>query len=78
MITENARDYNGTIPEKFNVVTRSHKVFAEYGNVGTKFVYLAEEGFGWMKASYQIGLGLLPEWRRAELRSAHQISKPSR
>lgn len=59
MITKNARDYNGTIPEKYNVVTLSHKVFAEYGNVGTKFAYITKEGFGWMNASYQLGLKLL-------------------
>lgn len=60
MITKNAMDYNGTIPEKYNVVTRSHKVFAEYGNVGTKFAYITTEGFGWMNASYQVGLSQLP------------------
>ncbi|MFO7891669.1 MAG: trehalase family glycosidase [bacterium] len=60
-ITRNAADYNGTIPEKFNVVTRSHKVFAEYGNVGTEFSYITREGFGWMNASYQVGLRYLPE-----------------
>jgi len=59
-ITRNAVDYNGTIPEKFDVVKRSHQVFAEYGNVGTKFSYIAREGFGWMNASYQVGLGILP------------------
>ena len=56
MITKNAMDYNGTIPEKYDVVARSHKVFAEYGNVGTKFSYITREGFGWMNASYQLGL----------------------
>lgn len=56
MITKNARDYNGTIPEKYNVHEQSHKVFAEYGNVGTKFSYITREGFGWMNASYQVGL----------------------
>lgn len=58
-ITKNARDYSGIIPEKFNLVTMSHKVFAEYGNVGTKFSYITTEGFGWMNASYQLGLKLL-------------------
>jgi alpha,alpha-trehalase len=61
MITENARDYNGTIPEKFDVLKRSHAVFAEYGNVGTNFSYITREGFGWMNASYQYGLKLLPK-----------------
>lgn len=60
MITRNFKDYHGTIPEKYNVVTQSHKVFAEYGNVGTKFSYITLEGFGWMNASYQLGLKRLP------------------
>lgn len=59
MITKNAVDYNGTIPEKYDVVAATHKVFAEYGNVGTEFQYITKEGFGWMNASYQYGLSLL-------------------
>ena len=59
MITKNAVDYNGTIPEKYDVVDATHKVFAEYGNVGTDFEYISQEGFGWMNASYQYGLSLL-------------------
>ncbi len=59
MITKNAVDYNGTIPEKYDVVEATHKVFAEYGNVGTDFEYITNEGFGWMNASYQYGLSLL-------------------
>ncbi|MDE3058847.1 MAG: trehalase [Bacteroidota bacterium] len=63
-ITINAAQFNGTIPEKYDVVLRSHQVFAEYGNVGTKFSYITREGFGWTNASYQIGLTLLsPELR---------------
>lgn len=59
LITRNAVDYNGTIPEKFNLETSSHKIFAEYGNVGTEFDFITEEGFGWMNASYQFGLDIL-------------------
>lgn len=59
MITRNVVDYNGTIPEKYDVVAATHKVFAEYGNVGTDFEYITQEGFGWMNASYQYGLSLL-------------------
>ena len=59
MITKNAVDYNGTIPEKYDVVAATHKVFSEYGNVGTDFEYITQEGFGWMNASYQYGLSLL-------------------
>lgn len=61
MITKNAVDYNGTIPEKYDVVEATHKVFAEYGNVGTNFEYITQEGFGWMNASYQYGLSLLQD-----------------
>jgi alpha,alpha-trehalase len=61
MITRNAVDYNGTIPEKYDVVAATHKVFAEYGNVGTDFEYITQEGFGWMNASYQYGLSLLDQ-----------------
>jgi alpha,alpha-trehalase len=68
MITENARDYNGTIPEKFDVEKRSHAVFAEYGNVGTEFSYITKEGFGWMNASFQYGLHLLSPAAKNELR----------
>ncbi len=59
-ITRNAVDHNGMVPEKFDVVGRTHQVFAEYGNVGADFSYITEEGFGWMNASYQIALSLLP------------------
>lgn len=68
MITENAMNYNGTIPEKYDVVRRSHHVFAEYGNVGTKFSYITREGFGWMNASYQVGLSQLSEKNKKKLR----------
>jgi alpha,alpha-trehalase len=58
-ITLNAAQYNGTVPEKFDVVNRTHEVYAEYGNVGTTFDYITREGFGWTNASFQVGLGLL-------------------
>jgi alpha,alpha-trehalase len=45
-LLKNAVEYNGTIPEKFDLEISSHKVFAEYGNVGTEFDYIAKEGFG--------------------------------
>lgn len=67
MITKNAVDYNGTIPEKYDVVEATHKVFAEYGNVGTDFEYITQEGFGWMNASYQYGLQLLNDTYRSKL-----------
>jgi alpha,alpha-trehalase len=66
-IVDNAADYHGTVPEKFDVVRRSHRVFAEYGNVNTDFGYISTEGFGWMNASFVVGLGLLDERERASL-----------
>ncbi|MFC1485644.1 trehalase family glycosidase [Candidatus Latescibacterota bacterium] len=46
---------------------RSQQVFAEYGNVGTDFSYITREGFGWMNASYQVGLNRLPADLRRHL-----------
>jgi alpha,alpha-trehalase len=68
-IAKNAHDFNGMITEKYNVVTGSHDVFVEYGNVGTKFAYVADEGFGWMNASFEVGLSFLSPPRRADLRA---------
>ena len=68
-IAKNAHDYNGTIPEKYDVVTGSHDVFVEYGNVGTKFSYIAPEGFGWMNASFEVGMKYLTPQQRADLKA---------
>jgi alpha,alpha-trehalase len=73
LITKNAVEYNGTIPEKFDLETSSHKVFAEYGNVGTEFDYIAKEGFGWVNASYQYGLQILDGKLNDEL---NQLTSP--
>ena len=67
MITKNACDYNGTVPEKYDVEIASHKVFAEYGNQGTDFEYITREGFGWMNASFQLGMQLLKEDLKQQL-----------
>jgi len=75
MITRNAVDYNGTIPEKYDVAAATHKVFAEYGNVGTDFNYITQEGFGWMNASYQYGLSLLNEEYITKLNNLEVPSK---
>jgi alpha,alpha-trehalase len=66
-IAKNARDYDGVIPEKYNVVTGSHEVFVEYGNVGTKFDYITQEGFGWTDASFVVGMNFLTPKERANL-----------
>ena len=72
-ITKNAHDFNGTIPEKFDVVTGSHEVFVEYGNVGTKFTYIATEGFGWMNAAFEVGMDFLTP---AQLSNLHLLKPP--
>lgn len=59
MLASNAMDHNGVIPEKYDVVERTHAVFSEYGNVGADFDYIATEGFGWMNASFEVGLARL-------------------
>ena len=73
MITKNAVDYNGTIPEKYDVVEATHKVFAEYGNVGTDFEYISPEGFGWMNASYNLGVSLLD---KKNISNLNQLTSP--
>jgi hypothetical protein len=67
-LVKNAHDYNGTIPEKYNVITGSHEVFVEYGNVGTKFPYIVTEGFGWMNASFEVGMNFLSPSQLVDLR----------
>lgn len=59
MIVKAFVEFNGVVPEKFDVVALSHRVDAEYGNVGTDFRMVPREGFGWMNASYQVGLAIL-------------------
>jgi alpha,alpha-trehalase len=66
-IAKNAHDYDGVIPEKYNVVTGSHEVFVEYGNVGTKFDYITPEGFGWTDASFEVGMNFLSAKDAADL-----------
>ena len=66
-IAKNAHDYDGVIPEKYNVVTGSHEVFVEYGNVGIKFDYITPEGFGWTDASFEVGMNFLSATDAANL-----------
>lgn len=67
MITKAFSDFNGVVPEKFDVVRMSHKVSAEYGNVGTEFELVPREGFGWMNASYVVGQRYLSPIQRKAL-----------
>ncbi|CAO3630836.1 unnamed protein product [Mucor hiemalis] len=65
-ITKSFVDFNGVVPEKFDIVGMTHKVEVEYGNVGVDFKYVPREGFGWMNASYQVGLSVIStKMRRA-------------
>lgn len=66
-ITKAFVDFNGVVPEKFDVVSLSHKVEVEYGNVGTDFKCVPREGFGWMNAAYQVGLSYLTTHMRRAL-----------
>jgi alpha,alpha-trehalase len=36
------------MPEKFDLETSSHKVFAEYGKCRAGLIYISKEGFGWV------------------------------
>ncbi|KAG2208236.1 hypothetical protein INT47_006091 [Mucor saturninus] len=67
VITKSFVDFNGVVPEKYDVVGLTHKVQVEYGNVGVDFKYVPREGFGWMNASYQIGLTILSKQMRRAL-----------
>ena len=61
MMTKSFVDYNGVVVEKYNVTKGAvpHRVDAEYGNQGLDFKGVATEGFGWVNASYLIGLTFL-------------------
>ncbi|TPX49544.1 alpha,alpha-trehalase [Synchytrium endobioticum] len=49
-------DFNGVVVEKLDVVKLTHRVVAEYGNVGSDFKRVVREGFGWMNASVKVAL----------------------
>ncbi|ORX93443.1 neutral trehalase [Basidiobolus meristosporus CBS 931.73] len=66
-ITKSFVDFNGVVPEKFDIVGMTHQVKVEYGNVGVDFKYVPREGFGWMNASYQLGLRYLTSHMRRAL-----------
>ncbi|KAI9000068.1 neutral trehalase [Gaertneriomyces semiglobifer] len=79
-ITKAFVDFNGVVPEKFDVWGMTHKVEVEYGNVGADFRCVVREGFGWMNASFQLGLTFLTKkMRRAlgALTPPEQLFKPN-
>lgn len=61
MMTKAFVDYNGIVVEKYDVTRCAdpHRVDAEYGNQGADFKGFAKEGFGWVNASYLLGLEYL-------------------
>jgi alpha,alpha-trehalase len=69
MVTKSFVDYNGVVVEKYDVTRRSdpHKVDAEYGNQGADFKGVAREGFGWVNASYVLGLTMVNAHMRRAL-----------
>ncbi|KAI8928960.1 trehalase-domain-containing protein [Entophlyctis helioformis] len=66
-LTKSFVDFNGVVPEKFDVVNMTHKFHVEYGNVGADFRFVVREGFGWMNASYEVGLPYLTQSMRRAL-----------
>ncbi|KAI3648101.1 hypothetical protein MP228_005955 [Amoeboaphelidium protococcarum] len=66
-ITKAFVDFNGVVPEKFDIVSLNHKVNVEYGNVGIDFKFIPREGFGWMNSSFKVGLQLLSNRERRAL-----------
>ena len=67
MLVRATVEYNGLITEKFNVQKASHKVDAEYGNVGAAFEYVPAGGFGWTNASFLLGQHYLSEAQKQVL-----------
>ncbi|QPG74061.1 alpha,alpha-trehalase nth1 [Brettanomyces nanus] len=68
-------DFNGIVVEKYDATSerQPHKVNAEYGNQGSGFKGVATEGFGWVNASYLIGLGFLD---RTGVRALGTVTPP--
>ncbi|GMM32502.1 alpha,alpha-trehalase [Martiniozyma asiatica (nom. inval.)] len=61
MLTFSFKNYNGVVVEKYDAEKkcRPHEVEAEYGNQGADVRGVAKEGFGWVNASYLVGVDLL-------------------
>jgi alpha,alpha-trehalase len=74
LMTKAFVDYNGIVVEKYDVTraTDPHRVEAEYGNQGSDFKGVATEGFGWVNASYIVGLTFLGNHARRALGTCTQ------
>ena len=71
LMTKAFVDYNGIVVEKYDVTkgTDPHRVEAEYGNQGADFKGVATEGFGWVNASFILGLKYMDTHARRALAS---------
>ena len=58
-VSLHAVQYNGSIPEKYDVEMRTAEVNVEYGNVGSTISPGIRGGFGWTNASFEVGLNML-------------------
>jgi alpha,alpha-trehalase len=69
MVTKAFVDFNGVVVEKYDVTRKldPHKVEAEYGNQGSDFKGVATEGFGWVNASYVLGMTMINAHQRRAL-----------
>lgn len=69
-------DFNGIVVEKYDATSerQPHKVEAEYGNQGSGFKGVATEGFGWVNASFLLGLKNLDVLSR---RSLGMVTSPT-
>jgi hypothetical protein len=56
LIARTLCEYNGTMPEKFDLETSSHKVFAEYGKCRAGLIIFLKRDL--------VGLCILPIWFR--------------
>lgn len=68
-MTKSFVDYNGVVVEKYDVTVAKapHRVLAEYGNQGGDIKGVAREGFGWVNASFSIGLSYCDTHMRRSL-----------
>ena len=69
MVTKAFNDFNGVVVEKYDVTrpNDSWRVTAEYGNQGADFKGVPREGFGWVNASYVLGLDIIDTHMRRAL-----------
>ena len=69
MVTKAFCDFNGVVVEKYDVTRPKDawRVEAEYGNQGADFKGIPREGFGWVNASYVLGLDIIDTHMRRAL-----------